>query len=63
MLSLQLEEVSKFKVISSKFGSIARRVVKRFGLVKDNALAQSLAGGNTVAMAYILHKVPQTAAY
>jgi len=63
MLSLQLDEVSKFKVLSRKFGSIVRRIVKRFGIVKDNALAQSLAGGNNVAMAYILHKVPQTQAY
>lgn len=63
MMSLKLEEVSKFKVLSKKFGSIARRVVKRFGIVKDNVLAQSLAGGNTKAMAYILHKVPYAPTY
>jgi len=63
MLALKLDEVNKFKVLSRKFGSLARRLVKRIGIIKDSALAQSLAGGNNVAMAYILHKVPQAQIY
>jgi len=63
MLSLKLDEVNKFRVVSRKFGSFLRRIVKRIGIIKDNALAESLSRGNNVAMAYILHKVPQTYAY
>jgi len=63
MMALKLDEVNKWKVISRKFGSIARRIVRRFGMIKDNALAESLSNESNVAMAYILHKVPTAGVY
>jgi len=74
MQALKLDEVGKWQTINNFIGSskcfyflketnispVLRRTLKRIGIIKDSVIAQSLKSGSNTAMAYLLHKIPQS---
>jgi len=54
--ALKIDEHDKWGIINRRFGSMLKLLMTRLGVVKDNALAATLKGGSSHAMAYILHK-------
>jgi len=38
---------------------VVRKLLKGFGLIKNNVVAESLNRGTNTAMAYVLHKFPE----
>jgi len=58
--ALKLDERGKWQTINNFIGSILRRTFKRIGIIKDSVIQESLSNGSNTAMAYLLHKIPQT---
>jgi len=61
--ALKLDELAKWQLINRRLGSMiksaATHLMKRIGVVKNNALAESLNTGTSQAKAYVLFKPPQ----
>jgi len=61
--ALKLDELEKWQLINRRLGSIIRsaatKLMNRVGIVKNNAVAESLNSGASEARAYILHKPSQ----
>jgi len=58
--ALKLDEIGKWQTMNRWIGSILRRSLRKVGVVKDSPILESLNNGSNVAMAYLLHKVPQS---
>jgi len=72
--ALKLDEVGKWQTINNFIGSskfrydnnkltsilVLRRTLRRIGIIRDSVITESLKSGSNTAMAYLLHKIPQS---